>query len=151
MKKTVFVLLSVCALISVGALGAFARSDSPVTVKIPFAFYAGDQYMPAGQYVFQFPTGNGFATGTMVKLTSVDFEYCQHMLSRRVEGVTTDTDFHVTFTKYGDVYFLSSVRDSEFGATIHPAKMEKQLARERAAGSGTASTVEYKFTRSNGK
>lgn len=151
MKKTVFVILSLCALVLGGALSASARSEGPVSVKIPFAFYAGDQFLPAGEYVFQMPRLSGFTGGSIVKITTADNHVCQHMLSTRVDGVTTDTDLHVTFSKYGDVYFLSGVRDSDFGAALHPSKKEKQAASAVAAGSGSLTTIEYRFTRSRAK
>jgi hypothetical protein len=142
MKKTLVVLFSLSALVLGIAVAASAQPPNAVWVKIPFAFHAGDQLMPAGEYLVEMPKMGGFAAGTMLRVISQDGANCQTMLSQRIFGITTDTDFHITFTKYGDAYFLSKVRNSDLGAELARSRTEKKVAGEYTKAAGSAATLD---------
>ena len=144
MKKTLIALVALGALMLVTGLGVAAEEQSynAVTLKIPFAFYAGDQQMPAGQYVIDMPRMSGFSIGSMVKVSSPDGSKCQFLFSSVGRPVTSDNDFHLIFNKYGDTYFLSRVRNSTNGAEVGPSGVEKRLAKEYAKTAGAVVTVD---------
>jgi hypothetical protein len=134
MKRALIVLFLVSALTLGFAIGASAMSASTGLIRIPFAFHAGDQLMPAGDYYFEMPMSGRFATGTLVKVYSQTGSICQHLFSQAVDGGFTDNDWHVTFDKYGDTYFLSKVRNSDHGAELSISRSEKRLAAEYRKG-----------------
>jgi hypothetical protein len=146
MKKTLVVLFSLSAVIfgiavAASAAGALEASNS-VLMKIPFAFHAGDNLYPAGQYWIEMPRMGGYAAGTMVRIAAQDGSSCQYVFSVRTRGVNTDTDYHVTFNKYGDTYYLAKVRNSELGAEVAQSRSEKRAASEFAGKTGGITSVE---------
>lgn len=146
MRKTLAVLLSLGAVIFGCASGAAATGSGDtaysVIIKIPFAFHAGDTQFPAGKYWIEMPQSPGDATGTLLRISTLDGASCLNMFTMRVEGVTSDTDYHVTFNKYGDAYFLSKVRNSDLGAQLVRSRTEKKVASEYARTSGAIASVE---------
>ncbi len=151
MKRALAVLVAACATIVGFALVAQAGPARAVLIDIPFAFQAGDQLMPAGQYRFEFPAAGNYATGSLLKISGQDGSVCQHLLSRSVRPVTTDTDWHVTFNKYGDDYFLTKIRSSELGAEVSRTRKEKQLAAEYLQALKPVAAVEVKATHTKAK
>lgn len=143
MKRLLIVLFCLSALISGLSISASAQPQMGMWIKVPFAFHAGDRLMPAGKYLFEMPKMGGFATGTMLRVISLDGSECQHLLSQRINGVITDNDYHVTFTKYGETYFLNKVRNGDLGAALARSRAEKRVASEYSPkASGTVTSVE---------
>ncbi len=144
MRKALVVLIALCAVTFGFAMGASARPDTPysVLVNIPFGFYAGDQWMPAGKYFIDMTAFTGFASGSMLRVNSLDGSICQYLLTMRINGNTADTDYHVTFTKYGESYFLAKVTNSDLGAQVAKSRAERKLASEHAQASGAVTSVE---------
>jgi hypothetical protein len=155
MKRVLIVLFSLSAVIfgfavAASAGGALEASNS-VLMKIPFAFHAGDNLYPAGQYWIEMPRMGGYAAGTMVRISSQDGSSCQYLFSVRTRGVITDTDYHVTFNKYGDTYFLTKVRNSDLGAEVAQSHTEKKVASELAGKKGGVASIEVIAVHSKAK
>ena len=146
MRKALFILLSMSTLILGLSVGVSAEQLQPngVTLKIPFDFHVGDRLLPAGRYVVEMPAMGGFSTGSMLRIKSEDGDICQYQLTIHVNGVTVDNDYHVKFTKYGESYFLTSVKNSYAGAELYRSKTEKRIAAEMAdaAAAGLISSIE---------
>jgi len=146
MKKVFAVLFSMSVVVFGLAVAASAggpvAADNSVLMQIPFAFHAGDSQFPAGSYRIEMPRMGGFAGGTMVRITSQDGADCQYLFSVRTEGNRQDTDYHVTFHKYGQDYFLAKVRSSELGADLAKSRTEKRIASEYAGKAGATASVE---------
>jgi hypothetical protein len=155
MKKTLTVLFSLSLVVFGFAVAASAGSaleaNNSVLMQIPFAFHAGDNYFPAGNYRIEMPRMGGFTTGTMVKISSPDGASCQHLFSVRTDGNTKDTDYHVTFNKYGQDYFLAKVRSSELGADVARSRTEKRIASEYAGNKTATASVEVVAVHSKAK
>ncbi len=149
MKKTLAVLAVLSIMIFGFVLAAQAETTRAVKINVPFAFQAGNQVMPAGDYIFEFPKANNDATGSMLKIFSPDGSLCQYLLSRSIRGIDTDSEWHVTFNKYGDFYFIAKVRNSELGAEVAKTRAEKQMAAQQLQALEPVATVELKtsFTR----
>ena len=144
MKRTLMILAALGALLLVSGFGfgATSESNTAVTVKIPFAFYAGNQQMPAGEYRIAMPRMGGFAIGSMLQVTSPDGSLCQYLFSTVGRPVTNDTDYHLIFNKYGDTYFLSRVRNSDRGAELAPSRVERRLSNEYSKTSPDVGVVD---------
>ncbi|MBP1596499.1 MAG: hypothetical protein H6Q05_1876 [Acidobacteria bacterium] len=142
MKRAGTVLFALIALILGLAVFAAAAGDNGARLRIPFPFYAGDQLMPAGNYVLDMPRIGGFEAGSLLRIEGEDGGVCQHLLSQRTRGNTADTDFHVQFTKYGDTYFISKVRNSQLGAELAKSRLERKTEREFLKGSANTENVD---------
>jgi len=140
MKRAVTVLI-VIGLLTGAAIAAVSLSATSVRINIPFAFHAGDQLMPAGEYWIELPNSSTLATGSMVRVASLDASLCQYLFSSPVVSMAKDTDWHLTFSKIGDQYFLATIRNSEVGAALPKSRSEKALAREYATGNTEAAVV----------
>ncbi len=143
MKQTVTILM-VIGLILGAAVVAAAGSDTAARVKIPFAFHAGEQLMPAGEYWVEMPKYGNYATGSLVKVASVDNHLCQILFSQPDLGNTVDNDWHITFSKVGDHYFLAGIQNNNFGAQVSKSRTEKTLARELATGDAEPAVIHLK-------
>ncbi len=118
MKKMSIAVLALVCFSSVAGVAA-----EPIKANIPFAFQAGDVALPPGQYIF-----------TM--------DWHSHLLIQGSDGLNAcilpmvregnSSEFRVTFSKYGDQYFLSEVANQEFRASLIKSPAEKVLAMNAA-------------------
>jgi hypothetical protein len=91
---------------------------------IPFAFRAGEKAMPAGEYTIRHSAGAltlHNAGGPSVIL-----------LTNAASRPKPPADARLSFNRYGEQYFLSSVwtSDSRDGREISKGRVEKELARQ---------------------
>jgi hypothetical protein len=144
MRKTLAVLIALCAMTFGFAMVAPAGSETAYAAlaDIPFGFYAGNQWMPAGKYRIDLPVTNGSAHGSMLRFYSRDGSICQYLITTRTDGYQTDGYFHLVFNKYGDTLFFARLSTDEFSAQAVRSRTEKRLAIERTQASGAVSTVE---------
>jgi hypothetical protein len=141
--KRAFVLVVLAGVLIFGlAISASAASNRGVAIKVPFAFEAGDQLLPAGTYYFELTKNGGYALGSMLRVTSKDGGICHYLLSRTIPGVRSENDWHISFVKYGDTYFLAKVRNNILGAELSKSKTEKQMADEFLHGQKAVANVE---------
>ena len=151
MKKTLAVSISLCALLVGLAPGAAAGPANGVLMNIPFSFYAGDQLMPSGKYIFEMPRMGNTATGSLVRVTSPDGTLCMNVFSQVENSLKADEEYRVTFTRYGEQYFLSRLRNSTIGASLPTSRSEKAVAGEYRKSTGNAATVELVYSHSKAK
>jgi len=144
MKKALAVMIALCAATLGFAMDASAKPGPAYAAlaNIPFGFYAGDQWMPAGKYRIDLPVTTGTASGSMLRILSLDGADCQYLLTLRTDGGRTDGYFHVVFNKYGDTLFLREVTTDGMGAQAVRSRTEKKLAAGQAHASAAVSTVE---------
>jgi hypothetical protein len=91
---------------------------------IPFAFRAGEKAMPAGEYTISHSAGSLILHnegGPSVIL-----------LTNAASRANVPNDARLSFNRYGERYFLSSVwtSDSRDGREILRGRAEKELARQ---------------------
>lgn len=144
MRKTLAVLIALCAVAFGFAMDASAWPSTTYAVlaNIPFGFYAGDQWMPAGKYRIDLPVTDGSASGSMLKIYSLDGLSCQYLLTTRMQGAPTDGYYYLTFNKYGDSLFFARLTTDELGARAAKSRTERRVASEWAQAAGALSTVE---------
>jgi len=151
MKKILAVLMVVSGLMFVFVIGVHAERGSAAWIKIPFAFQAGDRFLPAGEYLFEFPKTGADASGSLLKISTKDGSICQYMLSLVIAGDTEGNDWQVSFAKYGDSYFVAKVRSGDAGCEISKSRTEKNLAKEYERFLKPVASVELKAVNSRAK
>ncbi|MBK9166666.1 MAG: hypothetical protein IPM24_04285 [Bryobacterales bacterium] len=115
------------ALFLVAGLAVFpAAAESPVVVDVPFAFYAGDRLMPAGEYVLG-PLGDSTFDTLLMAAASGDRLIVGNIFttaSRKKVGT------RVVFNKYpGERYFLAQtwVEGEPLGREMRKSQRERQV------------------------
>jgi hypothetical protein len=113
------------------AIPAMAQIANSVTFDAPSAFYAGNAKMPAGSYRLTQPD----ADNNLLLLESASGSHSVFVEYEAVSADARHTESDVTFNKYGNVEFLSSVwvegRKSEM--QILPSTFEQNTAKAAAA------------------
>lgn len=111
------------------ALGSMVLQGQNLSVKadIPFEFRAGSTVMPAGEYVVEElgewlvlrEAGGGKHACSLISFAATRSDFPQ--------------DARLTFHRYGDMYFLSSVWGgfSNGGRELAQPKLERELAKNR--------------------
>jgi hypothetical protein len=124
MKKNLAV-LSVVVLLGLMSSLVYAGAGIEMRIKVPFDFYLEDQLFPTGEYSFEMGSGNG-ATASQLTLWSI--RGSEQKLAMTTPGTETDaTVSQLSFNKYGDKYFLSTVSIGGHKATVKVFKLEKEL------------------------
>jgi hypothetical protein len=114
-------------LVFVGLAVSQTYAQKPTLVAdIPFAFQAGDQMMPAGQYSVQ----RLFTAGEDLRLLrraggSANLIVPTMPMDNQARGGEVKLVFH----KYGDTCFLSQIWEGGQSRKLYESKREKELAR----------------------
>jgi hypothetical protein len=105
-------------------------------VRIPFAFQAGTQQMPAGLYRISFKSNNQMVFQVYLQNSdSGKYVHTNIMATALNGGTTFHSDGRLVFRRYGDQYFLHDVwqADSADGVSCLTTKEEKALAHSEKA------------------
>ncbi len=126
MKKILVVTLFLLTVILGQAFGALENGGVRLVADVPFAFYAGGQLIPAGEYVFDLSALTAYsATGSAVRIHSNDGKVYVHMTAMR--GEANSQAFTLTFARYGNTYFLSDIQNGAVTSRLHKSRIEKEL------------------------
>jgi hypothetical protein len=110
---------------------SMAQITNSVKFDAPSAFYAGNAKMPAGSYTVTQPD----ADANLLLIESGNGSHSVFVEYEVVSSNTSHAQTDVTFNKYGNVDFLSTIwvqgQDSEM--RIPPSKVEKNTAKSAAA------------------
>jgi hypothetical protein len=122
MKKNLVVLSFVvaCTLFSSFAL---AGSGATLRINVPFDFYAGNQQLSAGEYVFEMGSGP-IDSASLVKISTKDGAGICMLVT--VPG-SDNSDGKLFFHKYGNRHFLSGVSIQGSASGIPMIKLEREL------------------------
>ena len=119
------------------AIPSMAQITNRVTFDAPSAFYAGNAKMPAGSYTVTQPDAD-------TNLLLIESASGSHSVFVEYEVVSSNTPHaksDVTFNKYGNVEFLSTIgiqgENSEM--QIPPLRVEKNAAKAATADKHTLS------------
>ncbi len=125
MKRVYFGLFTV-ALLALASVAAFAGTAELTKTDVPFAFYAGDQLMPAGSYIVQVDDNH-----RQLLLRAADGSTgC--MLLAQASNDGEELSPAMVFDRLGNSYFLRAVKDSVDEFDIAPSKTEKNITNERS-------------------
>ena len=113
------------------AIPSMAQIANSVKFDAPSAFYAGNTKMPAGSYTITQPD----ADASLLLIEDSTGSHSAFVEYEVVSSNTSHTQSDVTFNKYGNVDFLSTIwvqgQDSEM--RIPPSKIENNTAKSAAA------------------
>lgn len=129
-------LVFVACLVILLTLPVPAQFAPGLAADIPFGFYAGDKWLPAGRYEF-------FAEGGIVTLWSPDRLECRLLV---LGGPRTESNGRpqITFTKYSsDRIFLARLLNP-IRATAHElvkSKREREIVTSRVVSQNKPETV----------
>ena len=124
MKSRIFATLSSLALLT--AATAFAQSDGPMRVAIPFEFRVGKTILPAGPYDVR------VQFTSVVVLRSSEGKAGMRILTHGVGGGwDIPKKSRLEFHRYGNTYFLARVwsRGTSQGRELRKSMAERELAR----------------------
>ncbi len=124
MKKNLAV-LSMVVVLGLMASFVYAGAGAGMRVNVPFDFYLEDQLFPTGEYSFEMASGN---QATAAQLTLWSIKGTEQKLALTIPGTERNTTVkQLSFNKYGDKYFLSTVSIGGHKATVKMFKLEKEL------------------------
>ena len=128
MKKTVrnFVVLIVFAMALTG-LSLAQDATYHVTANVPFDFYAGDQQLPAGLYLFEVNYGNHAVT---MRNKATGRTYA--VLARPADGEGVG-EAVVEFDVVGDTHTLADLRTASTGVDFSGPKTQLASATRRGS------------------
>lgn len=128
MRKAGVVTVLGLMLLLVGIVAA-GTNAARIHVKVPFAFYAGNELLPAGDYVFDIGsiTPND-ASGSAVFVHDEKGSIASWLLTRPGQ-VSFSTAPQLQFNRYGEKYFLATVEGLGYQAQLKTTKSEKEIMR----------------------
>ncbi len=125
--KTKLFAVAVALLLSALATGTSYAQQAELSVKIPFAFQAGNHTMPAGEYLVKSVTDG---SGTVQRLRQVDGSAVMNVLTLSVETRNGNPSPKLVFNRYGETYFLAQIWTGSQGHQLSRSNREKEIARE---------------------
>jgi hypothetical protein len=125
--KTKLFAVAVALLLTALATGTCYAQQAELSVKIPFAFQAGNHTMPAGEYLVKSVTEG---SGTVQRLRLVDGSAVMNVLTLSVEARNGNASPRLVFHRYGETYFLAQIWTGLQGRQLYRSNREKEIARE---------------------
>jgi len=125
-KNIVSTLVGLILLMAVAApLQADSAINHKMKVVVPFAFSAGEQLMPAGEYTVEVNPENG----TVV--LHPEGQNPVVLITNAKESMSSADRAKLVFQRYGENYFLAEVwsQDNSTGHTLRQSDREKELSR----------------------
>lgn len=132
MKKTIAIAMFVLA--GLGAVSASAQ-DHATKANIPFGFYVGNTWVPAGHYIVSEDAGSVFVT-----VRNVDKNTSVIRMGGPSEQAASSNQ--LIFDRYGDKLFLREVLSASGGLRVElPVSKTERRAQEQIASDGQPTTV----------
>ncbi len=126
MKTLKTMILSLGAVVLLGASGLHAQTEA--TATIPFEFSVQNTTLPAGEYTMS----SASTTHGVMLIRNVETRKAILVLASSSEsGYRRTGDKNVVvFHKLGDRYFLADVKTDAVCGHVGPSKLERELASE---------------------
>ena len=120
-------ILSVAAALGLSIIAAGqCHAQPPVTVKVPFAFQAGDKIMPAGEYRIQ---SASFSNEAVQVVGKSDGKSTAAVMTLPVERNGKAVSPRLVFHRYGNEYFLTEIWNGEpQGRHLYQTSREREFA-----------------------
>ena len=133
MKKQALTMIALMVLVGSLAVSAKAQSLSSgrLVANIPFAFSAGNQTLPAGDYIVR--CVNPASDQTVMQITSKDGRNSVMLQTTSKRGKASETA-KIVFNRYGDRYFFAQAWTSgeRDGLEALESRDERNATRELA-------------------
>ena len=128
--------IAVCFLASLAAAGTASAQDHQTKAKIPFDFYVGNTWLPAGTYTMSSDAGKS----DIVKINSADNR--NYVVSLGLASETRAGSGELVFHKIGDQYFLHEILCSTGHMNVQlPTSRWEERAETREASVAPVSNV----------
>ena len=128
MKKSLTATFFLITIFFGSALFALAQTNPVLTVNIPFAFHAGSQVLPAGEYTIRMLTLGHSATGSIVAIQTKDGSVHLYLNANPGDARSAAPAYTATFKKYSGRYFLSEVQNGWLASSLVKTRAERELA-----------------------
>ncbi len=138
MTKQITILLGSILLLT--AAMASAQTSQKVIVSVPFAFSAGSQSLPAGNYTIELDREES-AMILRHETQSGKNQAVIIVASNSSQPIDRDKAY-AAFQRYGSQYFLAKVWREGVGQTLAPGKRERELAQRHRNGEVTQITAQ---------
>jgi hypothetical protein len=129
--KNNWVFLSLAAVLLVTSFG-FAGSKFEMSTDVPFAFYAGDQLLTAGNYIVTINSSSVSAAPVITFKTKYGKKVCE--LAAQLESADASSYPLLKFNDYGDKHFLSGIATPKFHVTVSMSEAERQIKSQTVKG-----------------
>ena len=106
-------------------MAGFTFANEDISIDIPFAFYAGDQIFPAGQYHFDMNFDKR-ATGSFVCIWAPKGITNKILITTAGSNHKNATANQLVFNKYGPKLFLFTVSVNGHEAILKTLNLEKR-------------------------
>jgi hypothetical protein len=118
--------------------GSLHAQDHQAKATVPFSFVVGNKQLPAGTYLFSSESNDVLIIQNRTRPVGVV------TLMDAADALPYQGHSHLSFTKYGDRYFLSEIRCSwtAMNGDIPRSKAEKQAQAQQASLELTTIPVE---------
>ncbi len=128
------------AAVALGLFATSARAQEVITVKVPFAFTAGNKQFPAGQYDITV----GDPAGMVISIRDMDNGMNAFALTNSASGFDPAGDQPaLVFTKYETEYRLSEIWESNMsGRELPGASRNRRIGRADAPAGVVAYVIE---------
>ena len=136
MKKALMAMFFVITAVLGSVAFAYAGETPTLKVNIPFAFHAGNQVFPAGEYIIKMSALGHSATGSILTIGTKDGSVLMCLNANASETSGSDPAYTATFKKYGGRYFLSEVQNGWRMSGLPKTRAEKELAIAEAGNTG---------------
>ena len=143
--KQRIVLMSLLSMLC--AIPAMAQITNRVTFDAPSTFYAGNAKMPAGSYTVTQPDPDN----NLLLIENASGSHSVFVEYQDASSNTPHAQTDVTFTKYGDVDFLSAIwiEGHKSEMQIVPSKFEQKAAKAASAEKHSLSAKNVLASRNN--
>jgi len=110
----------------------YAQSEPRVIVNIPFAFTAGRQTLPAGEYTIE---RTSFNDPDLLLFRNQDTRASLFLLVEDTQAMRTPERTELVFNEIGDRYFLSKiwVAGEDIGREVPKPRAERELERSQTS------------------
>lgn len=133
MKRSIAILVGL--LTSLAVVSASAQ-DHAARATVPFGFYVGNTWVPAGTYRMATEVARPYVIAIRNMNTS------QELLSLTIPGDKQPGPDRLVFKKYGDRYFLHEILCSSSSMNVEFARSKKErLAQTQEANAAPPSTI----------
>jgi hypothetical protein len=127
--------IAMCLLAGLGVVSASAQ-DHAARATVPFGFYAGDAWVPAGTYVITSDSKNP----EVIAIRNLQTGRTVMSLGGRDEPQAGSNK--LVFDEYGNQYFLHEILCSSRGMNVQFQRSKKEkLAAEQEASDAPPSTI----------
>jgi hypothetical protein len=127
MKKQVYKVIALSSLLVLMFSGvSYGQEGYRVIANIPFAFSAGNNTLPAGEYTIDRPNEN---EPGLLLIRGVDSNLALFVNAENVEAKQTPDKTELVFNEIGNKYFLSRiwVSGDDTGREIPKPRAEREL------------------------